>query len=926
MKKLTIEFRIVSGFSIALLLLLLAGGLMYHSLQEYIVTSRWIAHTYQVLDALSDVRSGVREMVSSQRTYLITGDDLYRESHEREANLVRSALAGVVRLTVDNPRQQLRAAALALLVEERLQQLDKTAAVYSTLGFAAARDLVRSGPSRTAMDALLKQITVMEEEERALLKQRSDQAERDAGQARTFGVILGAVALTGLILLWWRVRREERERQITEIVVHESRLLKQIIDLLPVGVFVAGATGTLTQINPAARKIWNGERIVDIEQYGVYAGWWPDTGKRLAADEWALARTLKTGEIIRDEMVDICCFDGTRKTIASSAMPIRDRAGHIISCLAVQMDVTGFKRTERQLRTAARFDETQGRAVALFSTGFDRRKILNGLLALLAELHPLPASALYEFDNASGRFTCEAAHGLSGAMPREFALGEGLLGQAAQAEKTMLLTCTELTLQTGLADFEPVEVLMLPISYQGRRLAVLVLAASAALDDGDRAFLEQLAVTLGVTLDNLRQYSDLKQLAEQLRASSEEIALKNQQLEEASRMKSEFLANMSHELRTPLNSVIGFSEVLQDRMFGPINEKQQEYVANILTSGRHLLSLINDILDLSKIESGRMELDPSTFSLRESLDASLIMLREKALKGAIELRLDIAPEADVLIEADQRKLKQIMFNLISNAVKFTPAGGTVDVTAVRDDGFIEIRVADTGMGIKGEDIPKLFQTFTQLESVYTKGFEGTGLGLALTRQLVELHGGRIWVESLFGTGSRFSFTLPLTPAVAKEPAANRPDAVPGSAPPVNGNVVLLIEDDPLTLTSLHIALQSKGYRTLRANNGEEGVRMARNDSPDLIVLDLMMPGMNGFNVADRLRNENAASNIPVLVLTAMNLSTADRARLSGKVWRIAEKGSLSTQNFISLVERAIGSKIHPPITGDSSHAIHDTDR
>ena len=367
--------------------------------------------------------------------------------------------------------------------------------------------------------------------------------------------------------------------------------------------------------------------------------------------------------------------------------------------------------------------------------------------------------------------------------------------------------------------------------------------------------------------------------------------------------KSDFLANMSHELRTPLNSVIGFSEVLQDQMFGQINEKQQEYVNSILTSGRHLLSLINDILDLSKVESGKMELELSVFLLRESLGASMLLLREKALKGGIELHLELAPEADVRIMADQRKLKQILFNLLSNAVKFTPAGGSVGVSVVREGDFVEITVADTGMGIREEDIPKIFHPFTQLESVYTKGFEGTGLGLALTRQLVELHNGRIWVKSEFGTGSRFSFAIPLTQAATKEPPADRPDTVPSS-----GNTVLVIENDPLTLTALENVLQRKGYRALRASSGKEGVEMAQRDSPDLIVLDLVMPGMSGFDVADRLRNENAAANVPILVLTSMDISAADRARLAGKVWRIEGKGSLSTHEFLSLVESAVGKK------------------
>jgi PAS domain S-box-containing protein len=263
--------------------------------------------------------------------------------------------------------------------------------------------------------------------------------------------------------------------------------------------------------------------------------------------------------------------------------------------------------------------------------------------------------------------------------------------------------------------------------------------------------------------------------------------------EAADQAKSLFLANMSHELRTPLNSVIGFSEVLQDQLFGPINGKQQEYVNNILTSGKHLLSLINDILDLAKVESGKMELELSVFSLLESLSASLMILQEKAMKGGIELKIDLAPENDVTIEADHRKFKQIMFNLVSNAVKFSPTGGTVSVATERNGNFMEITVTDSGIGIKKEDITKLFKEFTQIGSVYTKGVEGTGLGLALTRHMVELHGGRVWVKSEIGTGSRFSFTVPLTQTAVKEPSVKhlKTDAV-------SVNTVLVIEENPLS--------------------------------------------------------------------------------------------------------------------------------
>jgi CheY-like chemotaxis protein len=290
------------------------------------------------------------------------------------------------------------------------------------------------------------------------------------------------------------------------------------------------------------------------------------------------------------------------------------------------------------------------------------------------------------------------------------------------------------------------------------------------------------------------------------------------------------------------------------------------------------------------------------------------------LKGGIALVVEIAPEADLRIMADQRKLKQVMFNLLSNAIKFTPTGGTVCVSCVKERDSLVITVADSGMGVRKEDIPKLFQPFTQLESVYTKKYEGTGLGLALTRRLVELHGGRIWVKSTFGTGSRFSFTIPLTQAAPGEPPAGRSDIVPFA-----GSVVLLIEDELLTLSAMGTALQNRGYRVLGASTGEEGVEKTLRYSPDLIILDLMLPGMNGFDVADRLRNETASAHVPILVVTAMDLSDADRARLAGMVWGIEQKGCLATEEFINMVEQALGDS-KTVVPGESHDATQDTDR
>jgi len=250
----------------------------------------------------------------------------------------------------------------------------------------------------------------------------------------------------------------------------------------------------------------------------------------------------------------------------------------------------------------------------------------------------------------------------------------------------------------------------------------------------------------------------------------QEIRETSAQLEIASRHKSEFLANMSHELRTPLNAIIGFSDVLRQGMVGDLSPKQTEYMDDVLVSARHLLSLINDILDLSKVEAGRMELERSTFSLREAIDSGVMMVRERAGRGGVAVGASVASDVDE-IEADQRKVKQVLFNLLTNAVKFTPSGGHVDVAASRVDGEVRISVRDSGIGIAPEDQERVFEEFQQVSAAKRVSAEGTGLGLALARRFVELHGGRMWLESAPGAGSTFTFSIPMRSpnGVASEP-------------------------------------------------------------------------------------------------------------------------------------------------------------
>jgi len=269
--------------------------------------------------------------------------------------------------------------------------------------------------------------------------------------------------------------------------------------------------------------------------------------------------------------------------------------------------------------------------------------------------------------------------------------------------------------------------------------------------------LNRMAASLQASVQGLEQ--KVEERTRELQQVLAELSRKSLELEVASQHKSDFLANMSHELRTPLNAIIGFSQVLRQGLFGPVNEKQEEYLDDILTSGHHLLSLINDVLDLSKVEAGQVELEVASFSLREALERGVVMVREPASKRGVAVALELAPDVD-LVDGDERRLRQIVYNLLSNAVKFTPEGGSVVVASAQVDGEVQVSVTDTGPGIVVADRERIFEEFQQTD-VGVQQREGTGLGLALSKRLVELHGGRIWVESEPGHGSRFVFTLPI---------------------------------------------------------------------------------------------------------------------------------------------------------------------
>jgi signal transduction histidine kinase/HAMP domain-containing protein len=423
--------------------------------------------------------------------------------------------------------------------------------------------------------------------------------------------------------------------------------------------------------------------------------------------------------------------------------------------------------TELQTRTAD-LTRSVGELQALGEVGrtlsatLDLPTVLTTIVTRAVELAGAGGGLIYELDEGASAFRLRVTHHLDQRLidlqqAEPVRLGEGAVGRAVQTRtpvqvedlrETQQYTTRQLVRQM-LIELGFRSVLAVPLLVEDRILGALVVLRGEA---GGFA---------PATVDLLRTFATQSALAIQNARLFREIETKGRELEIANRHKDEFLASMSHELRTPLNAIIGFSEVLLERLFGELTDKQAEYLDDILSSGRHLLSLINDILDLAKIEAGRMELEPTEFDLPQAIDNALVLVRERALRRGITLEQSIAPDLGE-IKGDERKVKQVLLNLLSNAVKFTPEGGRIYVRAARVNGMAEVSVADTGVGIAPEDHEAVFEEFRQVGTDYARKHEGTGLGLALARRFVELHGGTIRVESELGRGATFTFTIPVT--------------------------------------------------------------------------------------------------------------------------------------------------------------------
>ena len=364
--------------------------------------------------------------------------------------------------------------------------------------------------------------------------------------------------------------------------------------------------------------------------------------------------------------------------------------------------------------------------------------------------------------------------------------------------------------------------------------------------------------------EQARELAELTRLTEELQRRGKELEDASGRIQEADRLKSQFLANMSHELRTPMNSIIGFSEILIERLQDSLDPKHVSFLRHILTSGQHLLGIINDILDLSKIEAGKMEVYAEKFEVRPVIESVCTVMRGMGKVKVPSFVVNVAPDLPP-IETDLAKFKQILFNLLSNAMKFSPPDAPITISAMHLDETITISVRDEGIGIDAKHHDVIFEEFRQIDGTARREFGGTGLGLALVKRFVQLQGGWVRVDSERGKGSTFSFTLPVHSKAAV--VSRIPELIPAEQ---RAERVLVVEDDAHAYELISTALGSAGYLSVRARHGDEAIRLAREARPIAVTLDLVLPGVDGWEVLKTLKSDDATRDIPVVIISRVD--------------------------------------------------------
>jgi PAS domain S-box-containing protein len=694
-------------------------------------------------------------------------------------------------------------------------------------------------------------------------------------------------SVQGLAQALWQVVKQKRNSA-------ELAKLAQALDQSPLSVVITNTAAEIEYVNSAFIQStgYQAKEVLGRNPKVLNSG---ETPIETYRDLW---RTIDAGRTWKGEFHNRR-KDGSLYPEFAIVAPLRDPGGTITHYVAVKEDITEKKRLGKeldehrhrlenlvQLRTAAlaektealelaaRFDRCESHVLASFNERTSLTEMLDSMLVILAEDLGLTTSFVHLRDQLTGELSL-----FSSFEPR-FALPTDLLERIGRKEGPSYFAFGDNQLgfvgQGGLRnDCKGLDVI--PLVCQEEILGFLTVAVWWDSEEHQEALLRRLADQVAVAIQAQRQYERMEALTARLNEREQRIARQNAALERASRLKSEFLANMSHELRTPLNAIIGFSEVMIDGLVGDLNEQQADYASEILSAGQYLLSLINDILDLSKIEAGKMKLQYSVIDPRLVCENALSIVRARARENKIELSLDFDPRVGSFL-ADERMFKQILYNLLSNAVKFTKDGRVSLTSSLSEDsGSVLFVVEDSGIGIAVEDQTNLFKPFQQVDGSASRQFEGTGLGLALCKNLAELHSGYIHLKSELGAGSRFEVALPYIQDVSPDAESSTPRGGRKLEEPTDELTALVIEDEDPAAELLSLHLNKANWRVVRARSLLEGFALLDEVQPSLVLLDLLLPELDGLRMLERIKSDPKTSCIPVIVVSIIGEENRQRA-------------------------------------------------
>ncbi len=709
---------------------------------------------------------------------------------------------------------------------------------------------------------------------------------------------------TGQVIGLVGVGHDITERRRAEEALRQSeQKFRSFVEYSADAIVLTDEQGLIIEWNPAAERVFGLARADALGQplWDVQFQVAPEERRTPQAYEWLKATildALRTGQspmLNQLREVRVRWPGGESRAIQTVAFPIRTAAGFLLG--SISRDVTEQRQAQEMLQQYTERLRTLRAIDGAILAAWSQEEIARAALGHVRQLLPCRRAGVARFDlqsnvcillvsYADGEFRVEpeARHPLDPGFVEYLRQGRSLIVDDLLSSPSPIPAvcgvCSE-----GMRAF-----IAAPLIAQGELLGVLSLGTDSPAAftpehaDIAREVVDQLA--LGLYQAHLREEIErqVAMLEQRVAERTAELSLANAELARAARLKDEFLAAMSHELRTPLNAILGLSEALQEEVYGPLTDRQIQSLHTIEESGRHLLTLINDILDVSKIEAGKVELTPGPVSVESVCQASLGLIKQEAHKKQLTVSTDFDPSV-ATIQADVRRLKQILVNLLSNAVKFTPAGGAIglQVTGDAEQGVVRFSVWDTGIGIAPEQMDRLFQPFVQLDSSLARQHTGTGLGLVLVHRLTDMHGGSVAVESEPGKGSRFTVSFPWRQGYnGKEREEQEEPFTPLPPPPLPTSPsrslsILLVEDNEANLQMTADYLTGMGYRVLVARGGAEAVEQAVEQRPDLILMDIQMPGVDGLEATRRIRAHAELADTPIIALTALAMP-GDRER------------------------------------------------